>query len=95
MRSNFRKKEESSRGTCVTFLLFLICELDSEFSFYSETWRSLLGLNISFNFYFVSKLSTNKGLFLIWINISELRAVPDVDQEHLPGEFGKFETEKI
>ena len=54
----------------------------------------MLDLNISFNFYFVSKLSTNKGLFLIWINISELCAVPDVDQEHLPGEFGKFETER-
>ena len=47
--------------------------------FYNETWRSLVGLNISFNFYFVSKLSTNEGLFLIWINIGELCAVPDVD----------------
>ena len=47
--------------------------------FYNETWRSLVGLNISFNFYFVSKLSTNEGSFLIWINISELCAVPDVD----------------
>ena len=32
-----------------------------------------------FNFEFVSKLSTTKGLFLIWIKISELCAVPDVD----------------
>ena len=43
----------------------------------------------------MSKLSTNNGLFLIWIKISELYAVPDVDLVHLIGDFGKFVTEKI
>ena len=39
--------------------------LDSEFIRYSEAraWRSLVGLDISFDFYFVCKLSTIKGLF--------------------------------
>ena len=40
-------------------------KLDSEFILHSEAWRSLVGLDISFDFYFVSKLSTTKGLFLI------------------------------
>ena len=39
-------------------------KLDSESILYSETWRSFVGLDISFDLYFVSKRSTSKGLFL-------------------------------